>query len=178
MTTVAFYRSGDGIVAQSIDGKALIHHRAGRYRYQVENGDPLVLAEIVAHLADQGHVDQDGFIDDRALFEATCEHVYPDPLRRIWMAFDGLVQRPADLIVCLKDGWCHGSEFFNVMIGGATSTHGSLNQINSATFLLTMWGELPGTLRLEDVRPMLRQLQEKERRGTVDYAERKKIKQK
>ena len=69
------------------------------------------------------------------------------------------MQKPADLIVCLKDGWCHGSGVFDLLIGGATSTHGSLNQLNSATFLLTMQGATPPALRLEEIMPILEQLQ-------------------
>jgi len=68
------------------------------------------------------------------------------------------VKKPADLIVCLRDGWVHGSKFFYTMIGGATSTHGSLNQLNSATFVITMLGNLPPALRPEEVMPALDKL--------------------
>jgi hypothetical protein len=156
-TTIVCYPQGELVVVESLDGKAMIRHANGNYSYTVEHGDPLQLLEIIQNLQQQGKVDEQGFIDDRAMFAATVEHIYPDPLRRIWLAFNGLVRKPADLIVCLKDGWCHGSAFFDVMIGGATSTHGSLNQLNSATFTLTMLGELPPNLRLEEVMPHLQE---------------------
>jgi hypothetical protein len=156
-TTLAFYRQGDTIVAESIEGKAIIRHSPDndKYSYTAEKDDPLQLKEIIAQLNQQGKVDADGFIDERAFFDATLNHIYPDPLRRVWQGLDDLVAQPADLIVCLKDGWVHGSSFFHVMIGGATSTHGSLNQINSVTFVMTMRGELPKALRLEEVMPAL-----------------------
>jgi len=149
------------IVVQSIDGKAFIRRSADRYSYTVHEGDPLQLSDIIERLREAGKVDETGFIDDRAMFEATVRHIYPDPLRRVWMAFNGLVEKPADLIVCLKDGWVHGSAFFEVMIGGATSTHGSLNQINSTTFAMTMWGPLPEAMRLEDLMVELEELQKR-----------------
>ena len=39
------------------------------------------------------------------------------------------------------------------------STHGSLNQPDSMTFAMTMLGELPPALRLEEVMPNLRTLE-------------------
>ena len=159
VTTIACYPQKDAVVLRSIDGMALLRHENGRYSYDVKKGDPLQLKNIIEQLRQQGKIDKDGFIDDQALFDATIKHIYPDPLRRIWLAFNGMVQKPADLIVCLKDGWVHGSKFFEVMIGGATSTHGSLNQINSVTFALTTMGSLPEAMRLEEIMPALKMLQ-------------------
>jgi len=150
-TTFACYPQADGVVVQTLDAKALVREKGGNYSYTAEYGDPLLLGDIIPRLRLQGQVNERGFIDDRALFDATAAHIYPDPLRRIWQAFNGLVKKPADLIVCLKDGYCHGSKLFEVMIGRATSTHGSLNQLNSATFVLTMLGDLPAHLRLDEV---------------------------
>lgn len=177
------YRLGEAVMVETLEGKAQIKHRNGRYRYDVHYGDPLKLIPIIDELkvaateaqeAPAGEeeelmgavrptaepvVDADGFINDRAFFAATADHEYPDPLRRIWMAFNGLVQQPADVIAVLQDGYCHGREFFDAMIGGATSTHGSLNRLNSTTFVLTMTGELPGAMRLEDVMGQLERLE-------------------
>jgi hypothetical protein len=146
---------GLDVVVQSLNGKAVIRKIHGRYRYLAEYGDPLGLLGIISQLRQKGKVGTDGFIDDKALLMATLNHIYPDPLRRIWMAFNGLVRKPADLIVCLKDGWVHGSGFFYAAIGKVASTHGSLNQSDSMTFALTMLGGLPPVLRLEEVMPAL-----------------------
>ena len=157
-TTLTCYPQNDTVVVQSIDGKAVIRQRENRYSYEVEYGDPLLLLPILSNLHSQGNINADGFIEDRALFDATITHEYPDPVRRVWQAFHVLVKKPPDLIVCIRDGWCHGSEFFEVAIGGATSTHGSLNQLNSTTFVITMLGELPPALRPEEVMPALETL--------------------
>ena len=177
------YRSGDAVIVETLDGKAEVKQRKGRYRYDIHYGDPLELAGIIERLREadavrvesvgaeeelmgavepkgEQIVDAEGYINDRALFEATGEHTYPDALRRVWMAFEGLVQKPADLIVVLQDGYCHGSQFFNTMIGGATSTHGSLNRLNSTTFVMTMLGEAPRVMRLEDVMGELERLEQ------------------
>jgi hypothetical protein len=154
-TTIACYPQQDAVIVQTIDGRAKVFHKNGRYRYRSEIGDPLLLLPILTKFQSQGMIDEDGYIEDRALFDATVTHEYPDSLHRIWQAFHGLVKKPADLIVCLRDGWVHGSRFFYTMIGGATSTHGSLNQLNSTTFVITMLGDLPPALRPEEVMPAL-----------------------
>ena len=156
------YPQNQTIIVQNLTGKAIIRHRDHHFSYTAETGDPLQLLPIIEQLRQTNKIDQDGFIDDRALFYATCAHTYPDPLRRIFQAFYGLVQKPADLIVCLKDGFCHGSGAFDAFIDAA-STHGSLNQSNSATFLMTMLGPTPKPLRLPDIMPALEQL----RRGSI-----------
>jgi len=48
---------------------------------------------------------------------------------------------------------------FYSVIGKVASTHGSLNQPSSVTFAMTMLGELPPALRLEEVMPNLKKLQ-------------------
>lgn len=150
---------GLDVVVQTTDGKATVRKKQGRFGYEVESGDPLELSDIIEQLRRKGKIDSDGFIDDRAMFEATLNHIYPDPLRRVWQAFNGLVEKPADLVICLKDGWVHGSGLFYSVIGKVASTHGSLNQSNSVTFAMTMLGELPPALRLEEVMPNLKKLQ-------------------
>ena len=151
------YPQNQTIIVQNITGKAVIRRRDRRYSYTVESGDPLGLLPVIERLRPTHQIDQDGFIDDRAWFCATVDHIYPDPLRRLHQAFHGLVREPADLIVCLKDGFCHVSGAFDVFIDAA-STHGSLNQSNSATFLMTMLGPTPQPLRLEEIMPTLEQL--------------------
>ena len=150
---------GLDVVVRTTDGKATVRKKQGRFGYEVEYGDPLELSDIIEQLRRKGRIDSDGFIDDRVMFEATLNHTYPDPLRRVWQAFNGLVEKPADLVICLKDGWVHGSGLFYSVIGKVASTHGSLNQSNSVTFAMTMLGELPPALRLEEVMPNLKELQ-------------------
>ncbi|HUW83776.1 MAG TPA: hypothetical protein VMZ31_13385 [Phycisphaerae bacterium] len=153
------YSQGGQIVVRDGEGLARVAERDGRYRYQIESGDPLQLAPVLENLAAQACVSPDGWVDDRVLFDATVTHMYPDPLHRLWLAFNGLVRQTPDVLVCLRDGYAHGSKTFDFFIGGAASTHGSLNRASSTTFAMTMLGELPAALRPEQVLPALDRLQ-------------------
>ncbi len=164
---LACYPQGDWVVVRNAQGEARVGYRDGRYRYEARDADPLALARIIEQLGDRGKITPDGYIDDRALFEATVAHVYPDPLSRIWLAFHELVRWPPDLIVSLRDGYAHGSKLFDLAIGGAVSTHGSLNRANATTFVLSMLAELPPAVRLEQVLPAL----DRARRGGLRQAD-------
>lgn len=183
--TLACYPQGRDVVVQTLDGYARIIEHKGQLTYQCESGDPLQLLDIIRELQTEqspekqtetqspqaqllGVVSQDSLstttsqqpsLTDRAFLLATANHIYPDPVKRIWGAFHGLVEKPADLIVCLQDGWYHGDPFFSAATGGAVSTHGSLNRINSNTFVMSMWGRLPEVLRLEELLPAIELLQ-------------------
>ncbi len=157
----ACYPADDGIVVCDRSGSAWLTQRGDGYAYVARSGDPLRLTPILDDLRQAGRVSADGVIDDVALFAATLEHEYPNPLARIWRAFHGLVDNPPDLLVNLRDGACHGSRFFHAMIGKVASTHGSLNRMNSTTFVLTMLGDMPPALRSVDILPALEQLRNK-----------------
>lgn len=154
----ACYPAGDAIIVCDRGGRARVTRREGGFAYDSSAGDPLKLAEIIEELRSAGRVSADGVIDDAALFKATVEHYYPDPLRRIWGAFHELVESPPDLIVNLCDGACYGSRFFHFMIREVTSTHGSLDGKSSTTFVLTTLGELPPAMRASEVLPALEKL--------------------
>ena len=154
----ACYPSGNGIAVCDRTGRARITKGKSGLAYDSSEGDPLKLAAIVEGLRGDGKVSAAGEIDAAAMFQATLDHHYPDPLVRIWDAFHGLVKNPPDLVVNLRDGACYGSRFFHAMIGQVRSTHGSLSRMNSTTFVLTMLGELPPAMRSEDVLPALDEL--------------------
>ncbi len=156
----ACYPVGETLVVRDRAGEAVIRELAGELSYDTHAGDPLGLEPILADLREAGLVAPDGAIDADALFSATVMHKYPDPVARLWRAFHGLVDHPADLIVNLRDGACHGSKFFNTMLGRVASTHGSLNNVNSTTFVLTTLGELPPALRASGVLPALEELRQ------------------
>jgi hypothetical protein len=128
----------------------------GGYVYRSGQGDPLELDAIRIGLSEAGKVAADGTVSDRDWFEATAAHKYPDPLHRIWLAFHGLVQNPADVIVSLKEGYFTGSGFFSAMVTVA-STHGGLTRRGSTTFALSNHVELPPTLRLEELAAWVRE---------------------
>ena len=147
----ACYPAGDQVVVCGRTGQARIGRGAGGFTYDAREGDPLGLVGVLKGLNDKGKVSAAGEIDAAALSAATVNHYYPDPLARIWGAFHGLVHYPPDVIANLRDGACHGSPFFHVMMGKVGSTHGSLNRMNSTTFVLTMLGDLPDVVRSQDV---------------------------
>ena len=152
----ACYRDGEDAVVCSIEGQARIRKTETGYRYEFEGADPLGLTPILETVRETGKITPDGEIDEEALFAATIEHEYPDPLARIWTGLFELVEQPPDVVVNLRDGACHGSSFFEKMIGHTASTHGSLNRMNSTTFVMTTLGELPPALRSREVLPVLR----------------------
>ena len=154
----ACYPRDDGIVICDRTGQARITKGQTGYVYDLSQGDPLRLGAIIEQLRRDGKMSADGEIDGAALFNATLDHYYPDPLARIWGAFHELVENPPDLIVNLRDGACHGSGFFHFMIRRMGSTHGSLNRMSSTTFVLTMLGELPPALHTREVLPALERL--------------------
>ena len=94
----------------------------------------------------------DGFASRERWFTATCDLEYPDAPTRVWEAFHERVVDPPDVMFTTRDGRYAGLASFEKFIH-IESTHGSLNQINSATFLLTMTGRVKSatTLPTRDV---------------------------
>ncbi|MFQ5807791.1 MAG: hypothetical protein ACE5I3_15195 [Phycisphaerae bacterium] len=154
----ACYPADGGIVVCDRAGRARIAKGKSGFVYDSREADPLKLAPIIGQLRRGGKVSADGEIDGPALFDATLDHEYPDPLARVWGAFHDLVENPPDLIVNLRDGACYGSRFFHTMIGKVSSTHGSLNRMNCTTFVLTTLGTLSPALRTRDILPALEEL--------------------
>ncbi len=138
------------IIVRDRDGEAKISQGKGGYRYEMIKGDPLQLKEILKKLQAAGKVAKDGTIDDRALFEATAEHVYPDPLARLWRTFNGMVKYPVDLMLTIRDGWFTGDAGF-AGSGKVASTHGSLKRRDSVTFVMSTVRPLPKAIRMSEL---------------------------
>ena len=161
------YAAGDKVVIQDCEGFACISQGpGGELRYDSSRGDPLKLNPILERLAHAGKIAPSGEIDAEAMFYATVEHEYPDPVARVWRAFHGLVQSPPDVIASLRSGYCHGSRFFYEAIGrDVASTHGGLRRDTSTTFVMSMLGDLPPVLRSQDILPALARLREVRQRS-------------
>ncbi|MGD8451191.1 MAG: hypothetical protein PVJ57_05180 [Phycisphaerae bacterium] len=157
----ACYPAGEALVVVDREGQARITQGAGGFIYDSAASDPLGLKPFVEELHAAGKVSAAGEIDGEALFQATLEHYYPDPLERLWDAFHGEVDQPPDVVVNLRDGACHGSAFFHFMIRRMASTHGSLNRLNCTTFAMTTLGPLPSAMRSREVLPALREKAER-----------------
>src|SRR5262249_41635202 len=126
----------DVIVVLARDGEAVIRRGPRGLQYEASRGDPLKLNPILAHVRDTARLDDSGMPADRALFEDTVEHVYPDPLHRLWRAFHGLLAYPPDVLVSLSDGWFAGSADLAKVLQMA-AVHGNLNQRGSTGFVMT-----------------------------------------
>jgi len=138
------------ITVRGNTGKARICRCKNGLRYDPVDGDPLCLNPIVAKLKKQGKVASDGGISERDWFEATCLHEYPDPVCRIWQAFQpgDLVEHVADVILSIHDGYSIGSGLFSLVIR-VESTHGALSRRSSTTFVLSNQAALPAIMNME-----------------------------
>jgi hypothetical protein len=136
---LSVYRRGSRVIVVGRKGKATITQRTTptgqRYRYQAGDGDPLQLKDILEDLRRRGALDAEGFASEENWLRATADHVYPDPLRRLWQGFDW-VEQPASVLVSLDDGYYTGSwalDLFAIL----QATHGNLRQAQSRGVLLS-----------------------------------------
>jgi hypothetical protein len=152
-TDLVTYREGNDVVVRNAEEKAMVRKSGDGYVYEPSKGDPLELNAIIERLRAAGQVSADGVIADRPMLEATAAHKYPDPLHRLWDCYDGLVQKPADVIVSLKPDACHGRKLFLLVVNPVASTHGGLDYRGSVTCLLSnaKATPLPPISRSEDV---------------------------
>lgn len=157
------YREHDGaesreqIVVLNQNGRATITRRGEGYHYSVLRGDPLKLKPILNSLRQNIDGDADGFIEDRALFDVTSGHEYPDVIHRLWRAFHGLVENTPDVFISMKDGWHCGSALMSEILDLAAA-HGNLNALSSTAFAMTTAGSLEPVLRMENLRDALVEL--------------------
>jgi hypothetical protein len=147
---LVMYMEGDRVLVRSSAGTAATECRGGKLRYVAVDHDVLRYQPVIDALNGQGKL-PDGFASDDDWFAATLDHEYPDAPRRIWDAFHGMAVNPPRVMFTTHDGWCAGLPEFEKFIKMA-STHGSLNQINSATFVMSMTrGRLTGPMRSREV---------------------------
>lgn len=144
-------RSEDRIVVLGKSGRSYIYKAEGGWIYNIEADDPLELGDILERLRKEGKISEDGVINDSALFTATIDHKYPDPLYRLWRCFHGQAIHQPDVVLSIKDGWFCGKESFAKSID-LKSTHGGLNWKNSVTFIMTTIKPIPQPLRIRDAR--------------------------
>lgn len=140
------YREGAALVVENSTGRARILRQDDRYGYFPETGDPLELVTILQQLAAAGELDAAGTARAAAWWQATLEHTYPDPLRRLGDAFGESVAQPANLIVDLKEGYYTGSRLLD-FFAGLKATHGNLGREQSVALLLTTGEPFPPVVR-------------------------------
>ena len=136
---LSIFRRGSRVIVTGRAGKATITQRTTptgvRYRYQVSEGDPLQLNDILKGLRRRGAVDAEGFVSEEDWLRASAGHIYPDPLRRLWQSFDW-VEQPASVLVSLDDGYYTGSWAFD-LFAFLRATHGNLRQAQSRGVVLS-----------------------------------------
>ncbi|MEM9419534.1 MAG: hypothetical protein AAGA25_10865 [Planctomycetota bacterium] len=133
--TIAFM-DGPDILVRNPGGTARITMDNRRLTYAPQNGDPLDYGDELSNVS----------LSRDEWFERTADHLFPDAPARLWDAFHGQTRNSPQVMVTLRDGYCAGIEWFTWVID-PLSTHGGLNQVNSAAFLMTTKRPLEGPLR-------------------------------
>ena len=148
---LVMYMQGDRVIVQNASGSAAIESRCGRVRYvPIDGTDVLGYANLIDQMRRDGACDADGFADDSVWFERTLDHYWPNAPRRVWDAMHRQVVNPPTVLLSIRDGFCTGLSDYEKYIK-MLSTHGGLNQVNSATFLMTMTGRVTRPVRHQDV---------------------------
>jgi len=148
----AYCDQADSVTILSRDGRArIIRSSAGSFAYRSDFGDPLQLIPVYESLRAEGKLDAEGFAPDAALKDATASHVYPDVVHRLWRAFHGLVKNTPDALVSTEDGHHCGSALMSSLVH-LTAAHGNLRQASSTAFSMSMCGQLPDMVRMENLR--------------------------
>ncbi|MCC6242784.1 MAG: hypothetical protein IT353_08075 [Gemmatimonadaceae bacterium] len=145
----------DGVDIVSLlreDGQAVVHARAGRarverrvrgarelFRYVIENGDPLRLADAVADMQREGAADAEGFASSASWVKYTSALPYPAAPERIIRGHTSVTLNPAPILVSLADGYRVGLGMVSIAnrmrpLGG---THGALSATNALGILMT-----------------------------------------
>ncbi|MGH7245228.1 MAG: hypothetical protein ACREJD_17585 [Phycisphaerales bacterium] len=147
---LAMYREGDRVIVRDAHGAAAIEFRHGTLRYVVLDHDVLDFQPVIVKLTAAGKADADGFIESRDWFDATVDHQWPDAPSRIWNAFSIVSRNTPSVMVTTMPGSMVGLSSMEWFIKMA-STHGGLDQRDSATFMLTMTGRGQHPMRSEEV---------------------------
>jgi hypothetical protein len=127
-------------------GRARVERRGDRYRYELVEGDPLALRAALDALEARGEVDSEGFAHREAWMNATREHRYVDPLRRLFTGFGEGVRSTGDVIVSFEDGYLIGSPFFGAF-ALMRATHGNLQRPETEGFAMSTRQDLGEVVR-------------------------------
>jgi len=120
--------------------------RAGEhYRYEPIDGDPLQYVPLLEALTTDGLL-ENGWAPDRALFEASLSHTYPDALARIRHGLTDLVRMPAQVLFSMRDSYTYGPPLTHIgvtLLGGQSATHGALSATQSTGFAASTFTDDP-----------------------------------
>jgi len=143
---LAMYLEGNRVIVRDAEGSAAIECEHQRLRYVPIDRDVLAYGAIVKSLG----ADAGGFASGDQWLRATRDAQFPDGPRRLWDAFHATAVDPPRVMFTTKDGYCAGLQEYEKYIT-MESTHGGLNQLDSATFLMSMTGRVREPMRSRDI---------------------------
>ncbi len=136
---LAIYRDGPRTIVRSRAGSAAIAQQGDRYKYELIDADVLGYGDLVS-----------GFATEATWLARTIDHEYPNAPARLSAAMSRMVVSVPSVMVSIRDGYSTGRPEYEKWID-MKSTHGGLNQVNSATFVMSMTGRLKGPVLPRDV---------------------------
>lgn len=145
----SIYKENGKISVVGKKGLARISFDKGKYKYDPLEGDPLELGGVLNRLRSEGKIDENGYAEDEYWEEATFDHLYPDPLRRIRESIY-CVENEGDVVVSLEDGYYFGSKRLDIFTG-IQSTHGSLLKKSTYGFFTSTVFKPPPYIRADEV---------------------------
>jgi hypothetical protein len=137
------YRLDEGWRVESWRGSATFRQQEvdGElwWSYEIHQGDPLELLEIIGRMEEAGLVSE-GWLPDEAVFEASVKAEVPDPFYRIAHAFE-LVTNPASVVCSAGRGYMYGAPRTSALAqlgkGKLRWTHGALNREATLGFVFS-----------------------------------------
>ncbi len=160
------YRWQHSVKVHGASGIARIDRRGQRFRYTPLTGDPLNLTGTVDRLRRLDGSDNQHFFHESDWWQATIDHAYPDPLRRIWEGLHDLVQHSGTLLISLKDGYAFGPRIFSQsIVHPRAGTHGALLANHAYGFLMTDFMSVRPASRPSDVAGLLARSAEAKQTG-------------
>lgn len=152
---LAMSLEGDRVIVRGKAGVAAIEvNGINGFRYTPIDGDVLGYQLVMAAMKSKKTMNANGFAGEREWLAATIDHEWPDAPARIWNAFHRQTVMPPGIMLSFKDGFYCGKPEYERFIT-MKSTHGGLNQINSATFVMTMRNALFVPLPERDIMGLL-----------------------
>jgi hypothetical protein len=127
-------------------GRARLVRDGERFKYEALSGDPLMLKSIIEEMKTRGQMDENGFAEAEAWWQATRDHSYIDPIRRVFDGFGKHVKSRADVIVSYEDGYLLGSPLLT-FLAEMRATHGNLRRGETEGFAMSTRQELGPAVR-------------------------------
>jgi hypothetical protein len=144
------HKQGEDVVVRTSAGSATITKADNKYGFTITSGDPFGYAATIASMQQAGVASQADTASSQVWFSWTVDHEYPNVPVRLWNALHANVRFPPDVMVGIRDGHYAGDPSFEKYIQ-MKSTHGGLNQINSAAVILSTTGRIDEPLESRNI---------------------------